>query len=248
MVEKKEKIKDEKKEKEKIQFERLSNLIGKNSLEKLHNCHIAVFGVGGVGGYIAESLARFGVGNITLIDNDTVSISNINRQIVALHSTIGKYKVEVMKDRILDIYPSCNVTSIATFFDNTTLNDIPFSTFDYVADAIDSVKSKLLLIQVCKQQNIPIISCMGTGNKLDPSQLRISDISKTFQCPLAKTIRTELKQLQISKLKVVFSTEQPIKSNILDNNRLVPSSAITVPATAGLMLANEIVLDILKTL
>ncbi len=149
------------------QFERLINLIGIEGIQKLHNSHVAVFGIGGVGGYIVESLARFGVGNITLIDNDTVSLSNLNRQIVALHSTIGKYKTEVMKNRVLDIYPNCKVNTINTFFDNTTYKNISFEKFDYVADAIDSVKSKLLLIQICKENNIPIISCMGTGNKLD---------------------------------------------------------------------------------
>lgn len=214
------------------QFERLINLIGIEGIQKLHNSHVAVFGIGGVGGYIVESLARFGVGNITLIDNDTVSLSNLNRQIVALHSTIGKYKTEVMKNRVLDIYPNCKVNTINTFFDNTTYKNISFEKFDYVADAIDSVKSKLLLIQICKENNIPIISCMGTGNKLDPTKLQITDISKTVQCPLAKTIRTELKKMGITNLKVLFSTEQIKKANISENNKVVPSSIISVPATA----------------
>ena len=219
------------------QFERLEHLLGHESILKLNNIHVAVFGIGGVGGYIAETLARFGVGEISLIDNDTVSISNLNRQIVALHSTIGEYKTEVMKNRILDINPKCKVNTYNIFFDENTCNIFDFSSFNYVADAIDNVSSKILLIKTCNEKNTPIISCMGTGNKLDPTKLSVSDISKTFQCPLAKTMR--------NKLKVVFSSEQHAKTNISENGKIVPSSAMSVPACAGIILANQIILDIL---
>lgn len=227
------------------QFERLEALIGEENIQKLHSSHVAVFGIGGVGGYIAESLARFGIGEITLIDNDIVSITNLNRQIVALHSTIGKYKTQVMKDRILDIYPDCKVNIYNMFFDATTSISLDWSSFSYVADAIDSVKSKICLITLCKQKNIPIISCMGTGNKFDPTKLQISNISKTFQCPLAKAIRTQLKELGITDLKVLFSTEQTSKTNINENGKIVPSSMISVPACAGIIIGNRIILDIL---
>lgn len=227
------------------QFERLVPLLQEEGIQKLNNTHVAIFGIGGVGGYIAECLARSGVGEISLIDNDVVSQTNLNRQIVALHSTIGKHKTEVMKQRILDIFPKCKVHTYTIFFDDTTKHNIPFNTFDYVADAIDSVKSKLLLIKSCKDMNIPIISCMGTGNKVDPTKLQITDISKTTQCPLARTIRTNLKQMNIQKLKVLFSTEQVTKSNINENNKIVPSSIMSVPSTAGIIIANQIILDIL---
>ena len=227
------------------QFERLEHLLGHESILKLNNIHVAVFGIGGVGGYIAETLARFGVGEISLIDNDTVSISNLNRQIVALHSTIGEYKTEVMKNRILDINPKCKVNTYNIFFDENACNIFDFSSFNYVADAIDSVSSKILLIQTCTKENIPIISCMGTGNKLDPTKLTVSDISKTFQCPLAKAMRNKLKDIGINKLKVVFSSEQHAKTNISQDGKIVPSSAMSVPACAGIILANQIILDIL---
>lgn len=227
------------------QFERLEHLLGNENILKLNNIHVAVFGIGGVGGYVAETLARFGIGEISLIDNDTISISNLNRQIIALHSTIGKYKTEIMKNRILDINPKCKINTYNIFFDENTSNIFNFSSFNYVADAIDSVNSKVLLIKTCNEKNIPIISCMGTGNKLDPTKLSVSDISKTFQCPLAKTMRNKLKDIGISKLKVVFSSEQHTKTNIFENGKVFPSSAMPVPACAGIMLANQIILDIL---
>lgn len=228
------------------QFERIEPLLGKENIYKLNNSHVAIFGIGGVGGYIAETLARFGIGEITLIDNDNVSISNLNRQIVALHSTIGQYKTEVMKKRILDINPKCKVNTYNLFFDETTCNQINFSSITYVADAIDSVNSKIYLIKLCKDQNIPIISCMGTGNKLDPTKLQISDISKTFQCPLARTMRSKLSAIGINRLKVLFSTEQNSKSSINENGKIVPSSIMSVPACAGIIIANEIILDVIN--
>ena len=228
------------------QFERLEPLLGNENILKLNNSHVAVFGIGGVGGYVAETLARFGVGEISLIDNDTVSISNLNRQIVALHSTIGQYKTAVMKNRILDINPKCKVNTYNIFFDENTCNIFDFSSFNYVGDGIDSGSSKILLMKTCTEKNIPISSCMGTGNKLDPTKLAVSDISKTFQCPLAKTMRTKLKDIGINKLKVVFSSEQHTKTNISENGKIVPSSAMPVPACAGIILANQIILNILN--
>lgn len=227
------------------QFERIEPLLGKENICKLNNSHVGIFGIGGVGGYIAETLTRFGIGEITLIDNDVVSISNLNRQIVALHSTIGQYKTDVMKNRILDINPKCKVNTYNLFFDESSCNAFDFSSFTYVADAIDSVNSKILLIKMCKDKNSPIISCMGTGNKLDPTKLQIADISKTFQCPLARTMRTKLADIGISNLKVVFSTEQNTKSSIKENGKIVPSSIMSVPACAGIIIANQIVLDII---
>lgn len=225
------------------EFSRLEILIGKENIEKLKNKHIAVIGVGGVGGYVVEALVRCGIGQITIVDNDSINISNLNRQIIALHSTIGKKKVDVFKNRILDINPNCIVNSLDLFLDDNTIDKIFNNKFDYVIDAIDSINSKLLLINYCYKNNIPIISSMGTGNKLNPLDLKICDISKTHTCPLAKKVRVELRKLGIKKLKVAFSTEQPLK-NTNNISNLIGSTSF-VPSCAGLIIASEVIKDIL---
>ncbi len=226
------------------QFSRLEILIGKENIEKLKNIHICVIGVGGVGGYVVEALVRCGIGKITIVDNDIINTSNLNRQIIALHSTVGRKKVDVLKERILDINPNCKVNTFDLFLDETTINELFNNKFDYVIDAIDSINSKLLLINYCYTNNISIISSMGTGNKLNPLDLKVCDISKTHTCPLAKKVRIELKRLGIKKLKVVFSTEQPLKNT---NNVLnIIGSTSFVPSTAGLIIASEVVKDILQ--
>jgi tRNA A37 threonylcarbamoyladenosine dehydratase len=227
------------------EFSRTENLIGTEKLEIIKNSHIAIFGIGGVGGYVAESLARSGVGNIDLIDNDTVSITNLNRQIIAAHSTIGKYKTEVMKERILDINPNATVTTHNLLYLPETADNFDFSKYDYIIDAIDNVTGKISLVLKAQEANTPIISSMGTGNKLDPSKLQITDISKTSVCPLAKVMRYELKKRGVKKLKVVFSTEEPIKDKL--NPSRIPASMTFVPATAGLLMANEVIKDIIKS-
>jgi len=224
-----------------MQFERTKALIGEIALEKLANSRIAVFGIGGVGGSVTEALVRAGIGEIDLIDNDTINATNINRQIVALHSTVGQYKVDVMKARALDINPNIKINTYKTFFSDETLNEFNFSKYDYVIDAIDSVKSKLLLIETAKNLNIPIISSMGTGNKLDPTGFVITDISKTSVCPLARVIRTELKKRGIKNLKVLYSKEIPIKTD-----SRTPSSISFVPPAAGLIIASAVIKDLIK--
>ncbi|MBE7708505.1 MAG: tRNA threonylcarbamoyladenosine dehydratase [Cyanobacteria bacterium SIG27] len=221
-------------------FDRTKNLIGENALEKLASSKVAVFGIGGVGGYVVEALVRAGIGEIDLIDNDTINLTNLNRQIVALHSTIGQFKVDVMELRAKDINPDVKINSFKTFFDKNTINQFDFSKYDYIIDAIDSVKSKLLLIEAAKKLNIPIISSMGTGNKLDPTKFQIADISKTSVCPLARVIRVELKKRGIKNLKVLYSTEAPIKTG-----SRTPSSISFVPPAAGLIIASEVVKDLI---
>ncbi|MBQ7287432.1 MAG: tRNA threonylcarbamoyladenosine dehydratase [Candidatus Gastranaerophilales bacterium] len=223
------------------QFERFKTLIGENSLEKLIKSKVIIFGVGGVGGYVVESLARSGISEIHIVDNDTINLTNLNRQIIALHSTIGKYKVDAMKDRILDINPKTKVETFNLFFDETTKEQFNFSQYDYIIDAIDSVKSKLLLIECAKENNIPIISSMGTGNKLDPTKFQIADISKTSTCPLARVIRAELKKRKIKDVKVLFSTEEPIKTS-----QRTPASSSFVPPVAGMIIAGEVVKELIS--
>lgn len=227
------------------QFDRIKALISEEKFNKLQQCNICVVGIGGVGGYICEALARSGVNKLTLIDFDTVCNTNLNRQIIALHSTIGKHKVNIMKERILDINPNCNVETYNIFLDDNTFNTVDFTPFDYVADAIDSVNSKIMLIKYCKENNIPIISSMGTGNKMDPTKLKITDISKTCYCPLAKKVRNILEELNIKKVKVLFSTETTSNTYIEEEDKIIPSSIITIPAIAGLMIANEIIMEII---
>lgn len=188
-------------------FSRSEGLLGTEGLRTLANAKVAVFGIGGVGSYVVEALARAGVGNLILVDNDTVSITNLNRQLVALRSTIGKKKVQVAKERIMDINEDAVVHTYDTFFGLETAGLFDFASYDYIVDAVDTVSAKILLIEKAKEFQIPIISCMGTGNKLDPSCFQITDISKTSVCPLAKVMRTELKKRKIKKVKVLFSTE-----------------------------------------
>lgn len=222
------------------QFQRTRSLIGDSALEKLFNSHVIVFGIGGVGGYTVEALARAGIGAIDLVDNDKISLSNLNRQIVALHSTVNKYKVDVASDRLLDINPKINVNTYKVFFSGENSAEFDFSKYDYVIDAIDSVKSKIELIKCAKNANVPIISSMGTGNKMNPSMLEVSDIYKTSVCPLARILRTELKKQGIRNLKVVYSKEEPIK-----NGQRIPSSNSFVPSSAGLLIASEVIKDLI---
>ena len=227
------------------EFSRTELLLGAEGISRLKNSSVAVFGVGGVGSYTAEALARSGIGNITLIDNDTVNVTNINRQIITLQSTVGMLKTEAAKARILDINPNCNVTLHSCFY---TGNEFPLDEFDYIADAIDSVTSKLNLIENAIKLNIPIISSMGTGNKLDPTKLVVTDISKTEMCPLAKIVRTELRKRGINHHTVVYSTEKPVAHKAIsdeDNgNRKTIGSVSYVPSVAGLIMAGRIINDI----
>ncbi len=224
------------------QFSRTESLIGSIALEKLKKSHIAIFGIGGVGGYATEALARAGIENIDIIDNDVISVTNINRQIIALHSTIGKAKTEAMKDRLIDINPNIKVNIFNTFYlpENSYLFD--FSKYDYIIDAVDTVTAKIELIMKANETNTPIISSMGTGNKLNPALFEVSDIYKTSICPLAKVMRYELKKRGIKKLKVVYSKEQPLKVN----GERTPSSISFVPPTAGLIIASEVIKDIIN--
>lgn len=229
------------------EFSRTELLLGQDGMEKLKNVSVAVFGVGGVGSYIAEALARCGVGNLTLIDNDEVAVTNLNRQLIALHSTIGRKKVDVAKDRLLDINPQATVEALDCFY---TGNEVDLSKFDYIADAIDTVSSKLTLIENANKQNVPVISSMGTGNKLDPTKLTVTDIYKTEMCPLAKVMRYELKKRNVKKLKVVYSTEKPCEhkteSEEVTPKRKTIGSVSFVPSVAGLIIAGEIVKDIVN--
>ena len=224
------------------QFARTKLLIGDIAFDKLANSHIAVFGIGGVGSYVVEALARVGIGKLDLIDNDFVGITNINRQLIALHSTIGKPKVEVAKERILDINPDIKINTYKTFFSAENSHDFNFSKYNYIIDAIDSIGSKIELILKAKELNIPIISSMGTGNKLHPELFEITDIYKTSVCPLAKKMRTELKKRNIRNLTVVYSKELPIK----EKGQRMPASISFVPSTAGLIIASKVVNDIIK--
>ena len=230
------------------EFCRMEMLLGADALQKVQNSHVAVFGVGGVGCYTVEALARAGVGTLTLVDDDVFATSNINRQLFALHSTLGQAKVAVAKERIADINPNCNVQAVKLRFDATTASQFDFAQFDYVVDAIDTVTSKLLLAKLCHQANTPIISCMGTGNKLDATAFLVADIFQTSVCPLAKVMRKELKALGIPSLKVVYSKEVPQTPTQLEssNKRQTPSSISFVPPVAGLILAGEVVKDIIK--
>ena len=227
------------------EFEREALIIGEENMKKLRFKKVAVFGIGGVGGNAAEALIRGGIGNLVLVDNDDVSLSNINRQVIALHSTVGQPKVEVMKKRLLDINPEANIEIFKTFYLPDNSDEFDFTSYDYVVDAIDTVSAKLDIIEKCLKANTPIISSMGTGNKLDPSKLIITDISKTSVDPLAKVMRRELRKRNIEHLKVIYSTEQPIKplKDISEgtSRRSIPGSSAFVPPCAGIMIASEIV-------
>ena len=228
-------------------FSRTALLIGEDQIENLKTRRIAVFGVGGVGGYVVEALARTGIGHLVLIDNDTVSLTNLNRQIIALHSTIGKYKVDVMRERALDINPELEVTVHRCFFLPENSAEFDFSSYDYVVDAVDTVTAKLQIIEMAKAVNVPVISCMGAGNKLDPTAFRVADIYKTSVCPLAKVMRRELKKRGIRDVKVVYSEEEaitPIASPEETGRKQVPGSVAFVPSVVGLIIAGEVVRDL----
>ena len=229
---------------------RLELMIGEEAVQRLKNAHVAVFGVGGVGGYTVEALARSGVGALTLVDDDTVNLTNLNRQIIALHSTLGQYKVDAAKARILDIHPDCRVTAMKTFFLPENADAFDFAQYDYVVDAIDTVSGKIELAVRCQAAGVPIISCMGAGNKLDPTAFVVTDISKTSVCPLARVMRRELRKRGVEKLKVVYSTE-PAREQMgkpedreTGTRRSVPASNAFVPAAAGLIAAGEVIREI----
>ena len=229
------------------EFSRSILVLGNDSIEKLASSRVIVFGLGGVGGYVVEALARTGVGHLDLVDNDEVSLSNINRQIYALHSTVGKDKVDVAHARVLDINPNCIVRKHKIFYLPETADQINLSDYDYVVDCIDTVSAKIELVMRANEANVPIISSMGTGNKLDPSMLRIADISKTSVCPLARVMRQELRKRGINHLKCVFSTEEPATASIDSGSRHVPGSVAFVPSVAGLMLSGEVIKDLIRS-
>ena len=245
------------------QFSRTELLLGKEAMNKLEDARVAVFGIGGVGGYVCEALARSGVGKLDLIDNDKVCMSNLNRQIIATRKTVGQYKTEVMKDRILDINPEAEVNIHNCFFLPDNADEFPFEEYDYVVDAVDTVTAKIALVMKCKELDIPIISSMGAGNKLDASAFRVTDIYKTKVCPLAKVMRRELKKRGVKKLKVVYSEEKPVRpledmsiscrqhcvcppgtARKCTERRDIPGSIAFVPSVAGLILAGEVVKDL----
>ncbi len=245
------------------EFSRTQLLLGKEAMEKLKNSKVAVFGIGGVGGYVVEALVRSGVGNFALFDDDKVCLTNINRQIIATRKTIGRKKVEVMSERILEINPKAKVETYATFYLPENADQYDLSKYDYIVDAIDTVSAKLELIVRAKEANVPIMSSMGAGNKLNPTMLEVADIYKTSMDPLAKVMRHELKKRGIKKLKVVYSKEQPItpieddelscKNNCVcppgterkcTDRRAIPGSVSFVPPVAGLIIASEVVKDL----
>lgn len=229
-------------------FSRLELLIG-DDIQKLKNANVLVFGVGGVGGFVVEGLVRSGIGHITIVDNDEVSLTNLNRQIIATRDTIGKKKVQVMKDRILSINPDCDVKTLEMFYLPETADQIDLTAYDYVVDAIDTITAKIELAVRCEKLNVPLISSMGTGNKMNPALLQVSDIYKTSVCPLAKVMRRELKARKVKHLKVVYSTEKPLKprpSNEKTSKRSVPGSTAFVPSSAGLLIVSEVVKDLLQ--
>ena len=227
---------------------RLEMLIGDKSLDILKNSHVAVFGAGGVGGYTIEALARSFVGEITIVDNDNISLSNINRQILATSNSVGRKKVEVAKERVLSINPECVVHTSDLFFLPENADKIDFSQFDYIVDAIDTVSAKIELAKIAQKMNIPIVSSMGTGNKLHPEMLEVADLYKTSVCPLARAMRSLCKKNGIKKLKVVYSKEEPVKNNSPENSgvKVVPSSSAFVPPTAGMIIASVVVNDLIK--
>jgi len=235
------------------QYSRTELIFGKEGMKKLRGARVAVFGVGGVGGYAVEALARSGIGTLDLIDNDVVSVSNINRQIIALHSTVGMYKVDAAKRRIADIDPDIKVNTYKIFFTKETSDTFDFSSYDYVIDAIDTVSGKIELALTADKAGVPIISSMGAGNKTDPTMFKVADIYKTSVCPLAKVMRYELKKRGIKKLKAVYSEEIPVKPEYDEDfetkgagNRPAPGSVSFVPSVVGLIIAGEVIKDIIK--
>ena len=247
------------------QFSRTELLLGKEAMDKLKNSRVAVFGIGGVGGYVCEALVRSGIGAFDLIDDDKVCLTNLNRQIIATRKTVGKYKVDVMKERMLEINPDVNVRIHKCFFLPENADEFPFDEYDYVVDAVDTVTAKIELVMKSQAMNVPIISSMGAGNKLDASAFRVTDIYKTKVCPLAKVMRRELKKRGVKKLKVVYSEEEPIRpmEDTSDNcstetvcqdgveykaakRRSTPGSVAFVPSVAGLIIAGEVIKDLAR--
>lgn len=231
------------------QFARIRMIYGASGMDKLHKAKVAVFGVGGVGGYIVEALARSGIGQMMLVDKDVVSVTNINRQIVALHSTIGKSKVSVMKDRCLDINPGIIIEEKECFFLPENSDTFDFSGYSYIVDAVDTVSAKIEIIRKAKLEGVPVISCMGAGNKIDPTKFMVADIEQTSVCPLARVMRKELKSRGIKGVKVLFSTEKPVvTATDEDTERLgmgtVPGSTAFAPSVAGLIIAGTVINDI----
>lgn len=222
-------------------FSRTEILIGSDAMKKLSLARVAVFGVGGVGGYAVEALARSGVGAIDVIDGDTVSLTNINRQIIATHSTVGRYKTEVAAERVKDINPACKVTAHKLFYMPENRGEIDFGCYSYIVDAIDTVTCKLDIIENAKRLRIPVISCMGAGNKLDPTMFEVADVYDTSVCPLAKVMRRELRRRGVDSLKVVYSKEEPAVSG-----QRIPASIAFVPSVAGLLIAGEVIKDLIK--
>lgn len=227
------------------QFSRTEILLGKDAMERLSCARVAVFGVGGVGGYVVEALVRSGVGAMDLIDNDKVCLTNLNRQIIATRSTIGQYKVDAMRGRILDINPECRVNVHKCFYLPETQGEFDFAQYDYVVDAVDTVTAKLALIVQAKEAGVPIISSMGAGNKLNPAEFEVADIYKTSVDPLARVMRRELKKRGIKKLKVVYSKEEPLTPESCGERRATPGSTSFVPSAAGLLIASEVVKDLI---
>ncbi len=234
---------------EKMQFSRTALLIGEEGVEKLKKARVAVFGIGGVGGFVVEALVRSGVGQLDLIDNDTVSVSNINRQIIALHSTIGRKKTEVAAERARDINPAVVVRTHNLFYLPETAASFDFSKYDYIVDAIDTVSGKISIVERAKSCNVPVISSMGAGNKLDGGAFEVTDISKTSVCPLARVMRRELKKRGIERLKVAYSKEEPIASECVDeeSGKKIPGSIAFVPSIVGLLIAGEVIKDLIRT-
>ena len=234
------------------QFSRTEILLGEAAMERLYRARVAVFGIGGVGGYTVEALARCGVGQLDLIDSDTVSVSNINRQILATHSTVGRLKVDAARDRVLDINPNCVVRTYPIFYLPDTAEQFDFTQYDYIVDCIDTVTGKLQLVERAVAVGTPIICSMGTGNKLDPAAFQVADISKTSMCPLARIMRKELKKRGINHLKVVYSQEEAMTPVGTEEEcarlgkRQIPGSVAFVPGTAGLILAGEVIKDLIK--
>ena len=247
------------------QFSRTELIFGKDAMERIYNSHIAIFGIGGVGSYTAEALVRSGVGAIDIFDDDKVCLTNINRQLFATRKTVGKYKVDVAEERLLEINPKVKVIKHNIFFTKENADEFNFSDFDYIVDAIDTVTGKIALVEKANEYKIPIISAMGAGNKIDPTKFQVTDIYKTEVCPLAKVMRTELKKRGIRKLKVVYSKELPIKPKVSENvcangncicppdtkrkctvRRQIPGSNAFVPPVVGLIIAGEVIKDLIK--
>ena len=237
-------------------FSRTQFLLGSEAMEKLKHAKVAVFGLGGVGGYVAEALARSGIGALDLVDHDTISLTNINRQILATRATVGMDKAEAAAQRVKTINPECDAKAIKTFYLPETASQFDFTKYDYVVDAIDTVTGKLMLVQAAKEAGTPIISSMGTGNKLDPTAFQVADIHDTSVCPLARIIRKECRKRGIDKLKVVYSTEDPIKTELPpddpawaelpEGRNALPGSVCFVPAVAGMIIAGEVIKDLMK--